>query len=136
MPNPLARLRCRRRRRHRPDKNLPALERRGFVRVPSNATVHYRPETRSKATRPYLAGVIKNASLGGLYIETRRPLRKGSIVGLRFILGHGRAARALRASARVRWSRRLFGTRGMGVEFIEFEGPGRRSLEECLQSLR
>ena len=85
---------------------------------------------------PFQEGVVGNVSLGGMFIETEEPLAPGQVLRIEFDTGRqGAADSAVIAKAVVRWRRRVFDPRGMGVQFLEFEGLTEEKLEEWLNSV-
>ena len=81
-------------------------------------------------------GVIGNVSLGGMFIETDQPQAPGKILRIEFdTTPQGAAHRIVAAKAVVRWHRRIFEPRGMGVQFLDFEGVAEQHLQQWLSSI-
>ena len=109
-------------------------DRRKYRRVAAGVRVLYCGTQVERATREYLEGIAQDLSLGGLFLETRRPLPKGTLVDLDFLIEEaGQSAEPVHARAIVRWRNRFFGRRGMGVEFIDVEGLGQQRLESWVE---
>jgi hypothetical protein len=88
-----------------------------------------------RATREYLNGIARDLSLGGLFLESRRPLPKGTLVDLDFFTETNEGQEPVHARAVVRWVRRFFRPRGMGLEFVDVEGLGSTRLEHWIESV-
>lgn len=88
-----------------------------------------------RSTREYLDGIARDVSIGGLFLETRRPLPKGTLVDLDFFIEGNEREEPVHARAVVRWVRRWFRPRGMGLEFIDVEGLGPTRLESWIESV-
>lgn len=87
-----------------------------------------------RTTREYLDGIARDLSIGGLFLESRRPLPKGTLVDLDFFM-EGEDGEPVHARAVVRWVRRWLRPRGMGLEFIDVEGLGATRLESWIESV-
>lgn len=92
-------------------------ERRKYPRVAQRIKIRWSGDGADKLTRDYVDSVAKDVSLGGMFLVTKRPLPKGSLVTLRFS-----GDPLVQVKGIVRWSRRWLPPRGMGVAFYEFEG--------------
>ena len=92
-------------------------ERRKYPRVAARIKIKWSGDPADKLTREYVDSVVRDVSLGGMFLVTNRPLPKGSLVTLRFS-----GNPPVRVKAIVRWNRRWLPPRGMGVAFYEFEG--------------
>lgn len=100
------------------------------------AEVFFRCDHTSQQQQQYLLGLADNISMGGLFIATDRPLRPGTVLHMRLYGDDDPShTRPLGARAMVRW-RRVWGKpRGMGVQFLEFEGLGERRVESWLDCI-
>ena len=107
-------------------------ERRLYPRVRMGVRISYRPVDLAANARRYLAGIAEGLSLGGLFLPARQPFPEGSVVSLRFYPPEGADPRPLSAKAVVRWRRCWTRPRGMGLQFVEFEGLGARRLAAWL----
>lgn len=112
-----------------------ARAKREFPRISTDASVRYRGVNSDHCTLDYFEGVMENVSLGGVFIGTNRPLSPGTLVELEFELHEDGREYLIRARALVRWNRQFFPPRGMGLEFLEFEGIGNARLETWLQKI-
>lgn len=115
-------------------------DRRRYRRVAAGVRVVYHGTPLERRERDYLEGVAEDLSLGGMYLATRDPFPPGSLVWLEFQprprAGEPDTAEPpIRAKAVVRWRRRWRKPRGMGLEFVEFEGLGERTLAAVLERL-
>jgi c-di-GMP-binding flagellar brake protein YcgR len=106
-----------------------ASNRRKFRRVAAGVRVLYSGSAVDRHTREYLEGIARDLSIGGLFLETRSPMPKGTIVDLDVWVESDSEENPVHARAIVRWVRRFFRPRGMGLEFIDIEGLGARQLE-------
>src|SRR5512143_2023283 len=87
-------------------------------------------------SRDCLESLTGNVSAGGMYLAAKRTFPPGTLLHLSFVaVGGAEDDSPVRATAIVRWRRRLFAPRGMGIEFVDFEGLGKRRLEEWLATL-
>lgn len=110
-------------------------DRRKYRRVAGGVRVVYSGVQVERATREYLDGIARDLSIGGLFLETRRPLPKGTLVDLDFFVEADAREEPVHARAVVRWTRRFFRPRGMGLEFIDVEGLGQTRLESWIDSV-
>ena len=110
-------------------------ERRKFNRVATNVHVQFREQEVDDSTQEYFEGVAQDSSLGGIFLATNHLFSPGSIVSLifKFLLDNEEVE--IEAKAIVRWTRRIFQPRGMGLEFFEFEGLGGRDFHRCIEQL-
>ena len=110
-------------------------ERRKFKRVASKVHVQFREKEVDDSAQEYFEGVAKDSSLGGIFLATNHIFSTGSIVSLvlKFVLDN--EVVEIQAKAIVRWTRRIFQPRGMGLEFFEFEGLAGRDFQRCLEQL-
>jgi hypothetical protein len=104
--------------------------------VTPGAGVFYKLEDLPAAEQRYLRGVAEDVSLGGLFVASRHPCRPGSVVKLQlFSPADPRESSPVLARGVVRWRRLWREPRGMGVQFLEFEGLGQRRLESWLDTV-
>ncbi|MEN8198564.1 MAG: PilZ domain-containing protein [Thermodesulfobacteriota bacterium] len=109
---------------------------RKFTRNATNVLVKYREvEGVDKQTKNALHGIAKNYSMGGIFLETDKPLNRGSLISLEFLLLDGENEIDIQAKAIVRWTQRFHNPQGMGLEFYEFTGLDGLDTEECLTKL-
>jgi PilZ domain len=100
------------------------------------AQVFYRCERATAPEQRYLLALAEDVSMGGLFIGTHYPPRPGTVVRLHLYAGDDHAHLSpLTAKAIVRWRRAWGRQRGMGVQFLEFEGLGARRLESWMETL-
>lgn len=98
--------------------------------------VFYRCERATPPEQRYLLGLAEDVSLGGLFVATQHPPRPGTVVRLHLYTGGDEAhLTPLTARAIVRWRRAWGRQRGMGIQFLDFEGLGERRLESWMDSL-
>ena len=109
------------------------VSRRKYPRAAADVGVSYVEEPVTSDTRDYLQGLAADIGLGGMFIATDHPLPKGSVASLEFRTGAN--PEGVRARAMVRWVRRIGQPKGMGIEFIEFDGLGERGLDEWIERL-
>ncbi len=107
--------------------------RREYPRAAADVRVSYLAESVTSGTREYLEGLAADIGIGGMFIATDHPLPKGSVASLEFRTGVD--AKGVRARAMVRWVRRIGNPKGMGIEFIEFDGLGDVGLEKWIERL-
>jgi c-di-GMP-binding flagellar brake protein YcgR len=110
-------------------------ERRKFQRIATKVHVKFREKEVDDSALEYYEGVAKDSSLGGIFLATSHLFSPGSIVSLifKFVLDNEEVE--IKAKAIVRWTRRIFQPRGMGLEFFEFEGLAGRDFHRCLEQL-
>jgi hypothetical protein len=100
------------------------------------AGVFYRVEDLPASEQRYLRGIAENVSLGGLFVASRHPCRPGSLLKLQlFSPADPRHGSPVVVRAIVRWRQLWREPRGMGVQFVEFEGLGQRRLESWLETI-
>ncbi len=109
------------------------VSRRKYPRAAADVRVSYVEEPVTTGAREYLHGLAADIGIGGMFIATDHPLPKGSVASLHFRTGPDK--KGVRARAMVRWVRRIGKPKGMGIEFIEFDGLGERGLEEWIARL-
>ncbi|PLX83930.1 MAG: hypothetical protein C0617_09815 [Desulfuromonas sp.] len=106
-------------------------EKRRFPRIATNVHVALAVEKSDKETRQYLEAVAENCSLGGMFIATDHLVPKGHIVRLKLqVDGTGGKSSVVHARGLVRRVQRWTKPKGIGVEFIEFEGLGEDSYAD------
>jgi len=111
-------------------------EKRKYPRIATNVHVRFRNEFLSKEARDYLGGVAENLSLGGMFVSSDHLLSKGSIITLEFeIESEDKNVSTINARAVVRWVRRWRSPRGMGIEFIEFQGVDNHTFAKWIEGL-
>lgn len=89
-----------------------------------------------KPLRDYLDQVARNVSLGGLFVDADHPPPVGTLVKLELRLTSGDdEPETILVSGLVRWRQRWSQPRGMGIEFIDFEGLGERDFKEWLETV-
>jgi c-di-GMP-binding flagellar brake protein YcgR len=111
-------------------------ERRKHVRIATNISIRFYKEDLDRKSRKKLSGIAENCSLGGMYLSTEDTFPEGSVLSLEFEIDSEESGpTVVKARAVVRWSRRWSAPRGMGLEFVEFEGPGNRSFAEWMAVL-
>jgi len=95
-------------------------------RIPINLLVDYRSEGH------YLFDFCKDLGTGGVFIQTKTPLPKGSTIELTFTIPDSKET--LKTKGEIIWvqesgSQRGDQTPGMGVQFHQFNEDQRRVLE-------
>lgn len=111
-------------------------DRRKYPRVRTSVRVWFRKEHINGEARDYLLGIAGNCGLGGMFLQTDQLLSMDDIVHLKFEIETApETLSTIRARTVVRWVRRLISPLGMGLEFIEFEGLGERTLAEWTELL-
>lgn len=105
-------------------------EKRKFKRLDTHWITKIRKISLTDSIRERLER-IKNASLGGVFVDTPMPFETGALVALEF--GIPGVVERVQARGIVRWSNdgRVKGQPiGMGVEFLEVTARARDALEE------
>jgi PilZ domain len=111
-------------------------QRQNYRAIIPGAAVFYRVENVPVAEVTYRLGMAENVSLGGVFIGSRHPLRPGTAVRLQlFSPADPDHAPAVHARGVVRWRQLWREPRGMGIQFLEFEGLGARALESWLATI-
>jgi len=110
-------------------------ELRAFPRVAAAADVTFAALPMDRRSRRYLDSIARDVSLGGMFLVTGSTFRRGTVLQLSFVVPGDETAGPVRARAVVRWRRWWRRPRGMGVQFVEFEGLGREQLTEWLRRL-
>jgi len=109
---------------------------RKFERSATNVLVRYKEvEDVDQSTKEYLNGIAKDFGMGGIFLATDKPMSKGSVLTLDFLLIDEGKKINITAKAIVRWTQRFLSPRGMGVEFYEFTGLEGIDVEECLTKI-
>lgn len=106
-----------------------------YPRVKTGTAVTFAALPVDRKSRRYLETVAGNVSLGGMFLASRYTFRPGTLLQLEFSIPDADAGGPVRARAIVRWRRWWRQPRGMGVQFVEFEGLGRQHLTEWLDRL-
>lgn len=106
-------------------------DRRRHHRVPGRLVVLFNRLAPGADEEP---GLTEDASAGGLFIATERPLPRGARVGVELFCEDSPEP-AVRARAVVRWRRRWRHPRGMGVEIVAISESDRERLERWLERL-
>lgn len=85
----------------------------------------------------WIHGVVKNCNAGGLYVETKHPPLKNTIITIEFEFSSDSEQHLphVRATAIVRWSKMRKTPKGMGVSLIDFEDAGSRNFSDWLTQL-
>ena len=101
------------------------------VRVPLDLTVGHGEDGN------YFFDVAQNLSKGGVFIKTEKPLPVGSSIDVSFTVPRSRKKIVVKGS--VMWCQEAVKGRanviaGMGVQFLDFEGKSKESLEDYLKS--
>lgn len=102
-------------------------------RIPIDMLVDY------QAGGHYLFDYCRDLGAGGIFIETKTPLPKGSSVSLQFTLPDSR--QVLKTHGTVIWVQEAIRERsdlrpGMGVQFTSFSSEQRTMLDEFIQKHR
>jgi len=111
------------------------IDQRVFPRVKAGTSVTFAALPVDRKSRRYLETVAGNVSLGGMFLASRYTFRPGTLLQLEFSIPDSDQGEPVRARAIVRWRRWWRQPRGMGVQFVEFEGLGRQQLTEWLGRL-
>ena len=112
-------------------------EKRVHRRAATNVFVQFFQESDGHNTRQqYREGMVKNFSMGGMYIATEHPFPRESIVIVKFRLeSRTKPLLPIQLRAVVRWVRQVTNPKGMGIEFLEFEGIDEGDFREWMTSL-
>jgi Tfp pilus assembly protein PilZ len=109
---------------------------REFKRSATDVLVKYRKvEDVDKSTKHYLEGIAENYGMGGVFLATDKPMQKGSVISLDFLLLDEGKEVTIQAKAIVRWIQRFRNPKGMGVEFYDFSGLDGVDVEHCFEKL-
>lgn len=111
-------------------KSSAQLERRSFERAPITTQVEFEL-TNSSSGPSRIRRHMANVSTGGLFINTREPIRPGTRMVVRFELPNNK--HRVIAISRVRYVRR--GT-GLGVEFLGLDDEDREEIEAYIKTLK
>ncbi len=111
-------------------------EKRKYKRIASDVSVEFSKRAVARETAEYFQGVASDCSFGGMFLATDHLVSKGSVVFLdfQFVDEEGETV-MIQAQAIVRWTRRFRKPKGMGLEFFEFTGLGKRDFQQCLKLL-
>lgn len=111
-------------------------EQRQHRRAETNVLVQFCEDSGDNSAQQYQKGIVGNCSAGGMYIATEHPAPRGSLIRLKFSLdSENKAPLPIQARASVRWVRHVAHPRGMGVEFLEFEGIDAQDFREWITNL-
>lgn len=103
-------------------------ERRQFDRAPLNMLVQFRLGDMDEFMRDYAA----NISLGGIFIRTREPRDRGSMIYLQFRLKDG--SKLIEGLGKVvHVNPPESPAPGMGVEFVNLDDESRRLIKEIVK---
>ena len=108
-------------------------ENRKYPRVSTDIQVTWAGSTVDRFTREYVDDIAKDLSSGGVFIATKRPLPKGSVVRVQFSTAPEEPPVTVKAI--VRWRHRWRSPRGMGLAFYEFEGLAGRDREAWMNQI-
>ncbi len=112
------------------------IDKRQYPRARRGLDVRFVEESVVPNVGMYLDGLAADIGLGGMFIATDETHPEGTILSLE-LNRDDRAGETflVRARAVVRWTRLEDEPRGMGVEFIEFDGLKNLTLEEYLSKV-
>ncbi len=111
-------------------------DRRKNYRTTAEVIVQFCEESEDNRDQHDHKGIVENCSAGGMYISTEHPASRGSIIRLKFSLdSESPPPLPIQARAIVHWVRHVAHSRGMGVEFLEFEGIDARDFKEWITNL-
>ena len=112
-------------------------EQRAHRRVATNVFVQFFQESDAHNPRQqYREGLVTNISVGGMYISTEHPSPSTSVIIVEFRLkSQTQSLLPIQLRAVVRWVQQESSSRGMGIEFLEFEGIDERDFREWITSL-
>jgi c-di-GMP-binding flagellar brake protein YcgR len=112
------------------------IEKRKYHRTVTEVFVQFFEESDENMNHQYQEGVVENCSAGGMYISTDHPCPRGSTIILKFRLeSRIKDLLPIKVRAAVRWTRHVTNPKGMGIEFLEFEGIDKRDFQEWITSL-
>lgn len=109
------------------------VERRRERREPAALAVHFQPVSGVPADGRR-AGFSLDASRGGLFVATRHPLPRRTVLRVEIFPLGSSAEPVVCGLGVVRWRRRWKNPRGMGVELLRVAEPDRRRLSRWLDS--
>ncbi len=101
-------------------------ERRKFPRVTMDAVTRLR-KTKPPPPAPETDGVVKNLSLGGVFIETERKFSEGDWIEFVIHLDIQGKLRAVNARGKVVWCRREKPL-GIGIAFTKVSAADKKNL--------
>ena len=111
-------------------------ERRMSQRTTMDIVVRFSEDSGEITHRTYQEGIIENYSAGGMYITTDAPLARGKVALLTFRLkSQQNAPLPIQVRVTVRWVRQVSNPRGMGVEFLDFEGIDESDFKTWITNL-
>lgn len=112
------------------------IDKRKYPRAQKGMDVRFHEETVPPNVGEYLAGLAADIGIGGMFLSTDEVHPEGTILSIELDRDDPAGdAYMVRARAIVRWTREDEEPRGMGVEFIEFDGLRNLSLEEYLSKV-
>jgi c-di-GMP-binding flagellar brake protein YcgR len=112
------------------------IDKRKYPRARKGLDVRFVEESVAPNVGEYLNGLAADIGLGGMFIATEETHSEGTVLSLELNVDDPSGDTSLvRARAVVRWIRPKDEPRGMGVEFIEFDGLKNLSLEEYLSKI-
>ena len=112
------------------------IDKRKYPRAKQGLDVRFVEESVAPNVVEYLDGLAADIGLGGMFIATEEALSKGTVLSLELNLDDQAGETIMvRARAVVRWTRPEDEPRGMGVEFIEFDGLKNLTLTEYLSKV-
>ncbi len=109
-------------------------EKRKYPRVSPGVNFGVMVQHVDKKDREYYKGIIKDVSLGGMFIDTDHLPPKGSMVVIQFRSNKEGDERPVIAKGLVCWTQKWKRPHGMGIDFIEFEGLGNTPFEEWFKN--
>ena len=112
-----------------------SMERRKYLRAVTDVFVQFCEKSAGRPNQQPHEGLVENCSAKGMYISTGHPSPRGSLITLKFCESATKALIPGQVCATVRWVRYLTDPKGMGVEFLEFEGVDERDFKEWITSL-
>jgi uncharacterized protein (TIGR02266 family) len=112
------------------------IDKRKYPRAKKGLDVRFVEESVPPNVGEYLNGLAADIGLGGMFIATEEAPPEGTVLSLELNLDD-LAGETLLVGARavVRWTRPEGELRGMGVEFVEFDGLKNLTLEEYLSKV-
>jgi uncharacterized protein (TIGR02266 family) len=113
-----------------PSNKPGSIEDRGGFRVPIQLLVDY------KSDGNYLFDFCKDMGTGGVFIETTKPQKTGSVLDLTFTIPDSKET--LKTTGRVIWSQPVMSDRpdivpGMGIQFENFSAAARKTLDAFVE---
>lgn len=103
-------------------------DQRKYKRLPSNLNAKVRKVQVSASELDEIRLVIKNISLGGLFIETPTPMEIDTVLRVSFHLPG--SEREIQALGIVRWISNTRDMRGMGVQFLQVTTDDKDAIKQ------